>query len=324
MGNLFEDRVVLVTGSGQGVGRSIALAFAEEGAIVVTNNRKPGSTRLMSDDAYALLAPEKKKEYDALQLEIGGDAESTAQMIQSRGGKALPIYCDISRSDDVKKMVRQIVGAYGTVHILVNVAGAFGGGPLTEITEAQWDRVNDIKPKGYFNVMKEVLPYMEKQHWGRIINCTSRAMMGDIIKMVDYCAANAGCVGLTQAAACEYFHQGVTVNAFSPWAKTRAAYESDFKANDNGIPGQREFTHSSITPSPDAVPPFLLYLCTDAAKDITGTVFTLAGKEVSINQFPVAVRTIKKFSTEYWTVDELKKQVPYTLLRGYQNILDVQ
>jgi 3-oxoacyl-[acyl-carrier protein] reductase len=327
MGDLFKDKVVLVTGSGQGIGRAVALAFAAEGAKVVTNNRKPGGTGLsqMTDEQYKALTPEQKKKFDDSMAEISGDAESTAKTIIERGGQALPIYCDISKKSDVEKMVRQVVEKWGTVHILINVAGAFANGPITEITEEAWDRVTNIKPKGYFNVIQQVVPLMQKQHWGRIINTTSKAFMGDIIKFAQYCAANAGCVGLTQGAACELFGDGITVNAFAPWARTRASYEGDYvMGGDTAIGGQRSFPPAEYTPEPDALAPFLQYLCTDDAKDITGTVFTLAGNQISMHQFPVVSKSINKYSKDYWTVDELKFAAPHGLFAGYQNILNFQ
>ncbi|MDR2357930.1 MAG: SDR family NAD(P)-dependent oxidoreductase [Oscillospiraceae bacterium] len=327
MGNLFKGKVAIVTGSGQGVGRAVALAFAAEGASVVTNNRKPGSTRLvtMSEADYNALPADERKRFDDVYAGIIGDAESTAKTIRDAGGEALPVYADISVSADAERLVKSAVEAYGTVDILINVAGAFGGGALTEITEELWDRVTAIKPKGYFNVMKYAVPYMVERKWGRVVNCTSKAFMGDIVKMAHYCTANAGAVGLTQAAACEFFHDGVTVNAFAPWARTRASYEGDYAAAvGNSIPGQREFPKAADTPDAEALCPFLLYLCTDQAKDITGSVFTLGGNEIGMHQFPIITRTISKFSKEYWTVDELTAQMPRSLLRGYSNVLAFQ
>ncbi|MDR1821966.1 MAG: SDR family oxidoreductase [Oscillospiraceae bacterium] len=325
IGNRFKDKVVIVTGSGQGVGRAVAIGFAEEGAKVVTNNRKPGSTRLvnMSEAQYAALSPEKKKAFDDVYAGITGDAESTAKTINDFGGTAIPAYGDIGSIADAEAIVKKAVEAFGTVDILINVAGAFGGGSLTDIPEDDWDRVTNIKPKGYFNMMKFAIPYMQKKGWGRVINATSKAFMGDIIKMAHYCAANAGAVGLTQGAACEFFHEGITVNAFGPWARTRAAYEGDYASDTGkGIPGQREFPKSDITPDPEAVVPFLKYLCTDSAKDVTGTVFTLAGNSVGVHQFPIISRNITKAGRDYWTVEELEMQAPRTLFQGFGNVLD--
>jgi len=327
MGNLFKDKVVLVTGSGQGVGRAIALAFAAEGAKVVTNNRKPGSTGFvnMTKEGYEALSPERKKDIDAIQASLKGDAESTARTIIERGGEALPVYCDISKMDEAEKMVSKAVEAFGTIHILVNVAGAFGWSDMHEMSEEEWDRTTLIKPKGYFNVMKYVVPHMIRQHFGRIINCTSKAFLGDIIKHVQYCAANAGVVGLTRGAACEYFHEGITVNAFAPWARTRAAHENDFiDAEGRAIPGQPAFPSAEITPDPEALCPFILYLCTEHAQNVTGTVFTLAGNLINMHAEPIIAKSLYKEGKDYWTVDELVNQSPRALFRGYNNILHYQ
>lgn len=327
MGDLFKDKVVLVTGSGQGVGRAIAVAFADEGAKVVTNNRNPGSTRLvnMSEGEYNALPAEKRKEFDDIYAGVSGDAETTAQAIRARGGEALPVFADISKPEDVKRMIDQTIEAYGTIHILINVAGAFSGGPLTEITEESWDRLHDIKPKGYFNVMKYAIPYMVGQHWGRIINCSSKAFVGDVIKMADYCSCNAAVVGLSQGAACEYYHEGVTVNIFSPFARTRAAYEGGFRAPaDNSIPGMRPFPMANAIPDPESVAPFLMYLCLDEASHITGTFFNISGNEISMHQYPLIQKSVKRVGEGYWTVEELAAQAPRSLLRGYSNVLSIQ
>ena len=327
MGNLFMDKVVLVTGSGQGIGRAVALAFAAEGAKVVTNSRKPGGTGFVNitPEGYAALSPEKKKEIDDIHANIKGDAESTAKAITDGGGEALPLYCDISKTDEVEKMIQKVIEAYGTIHIVINVAGAFGTGGLHELSEADWDRTTLIKPKGYFNVMKFAIPHMIKQQFGRIINCTSKAFLGDIIRHTHYCAANAGVVGLTRGAACEYFHEGITVNAFAPFARTRASHENDFISSEGrAIPGQPPFPTASMTPDPEALCPFLLYLCTDHAKDVTGTVFTLAGNRISMHSLPVVSHTLYKPGKDYWTLDELAVEAPRAMFKGYKNILHFQ
>jgi 3-oxoacyl-[acyl-carrier protein] reductase len=324
MGDLFKDKVVIVTGSGQGIGRAIAFAFAEEGAKLVTNNRKPGGTghAQLTDEQYDALSAEDKKNFDEIRFKIYGDAETTAQAIRDKGGEAIGVFGDISKEEDAKKLVDETVKAFGTVHILINAAGSFGNGPLTEISEEEWERMTSIKPKGHFNVMKYAIPYMQKQGWGRIINSSSKALMGDIIRMAHYCAANAGVMGLSMGAACEYYKEGITVNIFSPWARTRAAYEADYAFHgSSAVEGLPQFPKAVDTPDPEAIAPFLLYLCTDDAKDVTGTIFTLAGNKISRHQFPIMTHSISKEGKEYWTVEELRRDAPVYLLSGYQNVL---
>ena len=325
MGDIFKDKVVIVTGSGQGIGRAIALAFANEGAKLVTNNRKPGSTGYaqLKQAQYDALSDDDKREFDRINENITGDAETTAQTIRNMGGEAIAVFGDIAKEEDAKKIVDEAVKAFGTVHILINAAGSFGNGPLTEISEADWDRMTGIKPKGHFNMMKYAIPYMQKQKWGRIINSSSKALMGDSIRMAHYCAANAGTMGLSMGAACEYYEDGITVNIFSPWARTRAAYEADFVFHgSSAVEGQQSFPKAEDTPDPEAIAPFLLYLCTEEAKDITGTIFTLAGNRISRHQFPIVTSSIHKNGNEYWTIDELRNDAPKYLLKGYKNVLE--
>lgn len=324
MGDLFKGKAVIVTGSGQGIGRAIALAFAAEGAMLVTNNRKPGSTgrAQLSDELYEAMSPEDRAEFDAINEKIQGDAETTAQTIKDMGGDAIAVYGDIAKDEDAKKIVDECVNAFGTVHILVNAAGGFGNGPLTEITEEEWDRLTGSKPKGHFHMMKYAIPHMQKQQWGRILNASSKALMGDIVRMAHYCAANAGTMGLSMGAACEYFNDGITVNIFSPWARTRAAYEADHTFHGtSAVEGLKSFPKAANTPDPEAIAPFLLYLCTEDAKDVTGTIFTIAGNRISRHQFPIMTHTITKQDKEYWTVEELRRSAPFYLLNGYENIL---
>jgi 3-oxoacyl-[acyl-carrier protein] reductase len=319
-----KDKVVIVTGSGQGIGRAIALAFAAEGAKVVTNNRKPGSTgrAQLTDEQYAALSDEERERFDEIYASIYGDAETTAQTIRDRGGEAVGVFGDIAKDEDAKRIVEEAVAAFGTVHILVNAAGSFGNGALTDITEAEWDTMLSIKPTGHFHMMKYAVPYMQKQKWGRILNASSKALMGDTIKMVHYCAANAGTMGLSMGAACELFADDITVNIFSPWARTRAAYEADFAFHgSSAVEGLDAFPTAEETPDPEAIAPFLLYLCTEDAKEITGTIFTLAGNSVQMHQFPIAAKQIIKQGKAYWTIDELRKEVDRNFLRGYQNVL---
>jgi 3-oxoacyl-[acyl-carrier protein] reductase len=327
MGTLFTEKVVIVTGSGQGIGRAIAMAFGAEGARVVTNNRKPGSTGyiVLPPEMHDALPKEKRNEFDGIIDQIKGDAETTAQAIATAGGTALPVYADLAKEEDCKRLVDEAVKAYGTVDIVINVAGAFGGGAITDISLEDWDRVNDIKPRGYFNVIKFAAPYMVEKGWGRIINSTSKAFMGDIVKMANYCTANAGSVGLTQALACEFAADGITANAFAPFARTRASYGGDYiGAMGDSVSGEDDFPKAADTPDPEALCPFIEYLCTDYAKDVTGTVFTLAGNQVLMHQFPIIAKTLTKPGPDYWTVKELAQIAPGTLFRGYNNVLAYQ
>ncbi len=328
MGKLLEGKVAIVTGSGQGVGRALAMKYAAEGAMVVTNNRKPGQseTKQLTPEEIATLSPEDLKKVQERYAMLAGDAATTANAIVANGGKAAPFFADIGNFDAAKDLVEFAVKTYGKIDIIANVAGAFGFGSIAEMSEETWNRVNTVKPKGYFNVIRHAAPYLMEQKWGRIINCTSRAFLGDWILHPEYCAANAGVVGLTRAVAIELYPYNITCNAFSPFAATRASIDleaanlvkSDRKKAMAGLPN---FTYEQ-TPPPEAIAPFLTYLCTDAAAKISGSIFSLAGNSIALYSEPVEKATVNKFSPEFWTQEEMEMTLPRTLFAGYKSLAE--
>jgi 3-oxoacyl-[acyl-carrier protein] reductase len=330
MGDALKGKVAVVTGSGQGIGRAIALGMAKEGARVVTNNRRRGSTgnALLTDTMVDSLGEEKGEWFRKEMRQISGDAELTAATIKESGGEAIPFFGDISNFDTAAEMIRVTVDTFGGIDILVNVAGTFGFGNIWEITEETWDRVTGTKPKGYFNTVRHAVPHMMKRKWGRILNCTSRAFNGDVIRHAEYCAANAGVVGLTKAAAKELYHHGITCNAFSPWAKTRASYELDtydlaLKEGESVWMDKKYSLPLDATPSPEHIVPFLIYLCTDAASKISGSVFNLGGNDIDLYAEPIVEKSLVKFG-DPWTLDELMQQAPRVLFAGYRSPADLE
>ena len=255
MSKVLEGKIAVVTGSGQGIGRAIALAFAAQGAKVVTNNRKPGASAasMVTDEQVEKLSAERKEWYKKGFAEQSSDAAVTAQTIRDRGGEATPVFADITKIEDAKRLIDTTVETYGRIDILCNVAGGFGFSDIEDITQEHWDHVNNVKPRGFFFTLKYAIPYMRKQKSGRIILCASPAFAGGPLKQAAYCSANAGVLGLTRAAAMECFPDGITVNCFAPGAHTRASYELEAARDsyDKGILIEgRSFVSAENTPGP--------------------------------------------------------------------------
>jgi 3-oxoacyl-[acyl-carrier protein] reductase len=320
MGDALKGKVAVVTGSGQGVGRAVAVDLAMEGAKVVTNNRRPGSTgyAILSDSILNKMSPEKRKWLQSEAKAATGDAETTAQEIKKKGGEAVPFFGDISNFEVASKLIQTAVDNFGKVDILVNIASSFGFSPIWEMTEELFDRVTLTKPKGYFNCIRHAVPLMMKQRWGRIINCTSRAFMGDVLKHTEYCVANAGVVGLTKAVAKELAQYGITCNAFAPYARTRASFE--LAAYDEAVTEaespwlDRDLGFSLDTaPSPADVAPFITYLASEDAAQINGKIFSTMGPYIGLYSENEIEKTLVKFGSR-WTLDELRQQVPPGLL----------
>lgn len=296
------------------------MGMAREGARLVTNNRCPGSTgHALLDDSILNLMSTKQREWLREQAaEATGDAETTAEAIRELGGEAVPFFGDISSFEIAGKLIQTAVDSFGKLDILVNVAGTFGFSALWEMTEGLWDHVTLTKPKGYFNCIRHVAPLMMKQRWGRILNCTSRAFLGDVLKHVEYCTANAGVVGLTRAVARELRQYGITCNAFAPHARTRASFELaayDEAATEANSPWMdRKYAFPlEHTPSADDLVPFVIYLTSDEAAEINGMVFSVAGSSIGVYSEPEISKTLIKYGGR-WTMDEIRQQVPRGLL----------
>lgn len=325
MAKNLSGKVAVVTGSGQGIGRSIAIGMAMEGAKVVTNNRKPGSTGFaIMDDSLIQNLNEQDRELLRKESETAsGDAETTAGTIRELGGEAEPFFGDTADFEVARNLIQAAVNKFGKIDILVNVVGTFSFSPIWEMGEEDWDKVCRVKPKAHFNCIRHALPYMIEQKFGRIINCTSGAFKGGGIRQAHYSAANAGVVGLTYAVAQEVIEYGITCNAFAPNARTRASFE--IGAYEKAQPKEQSpwvFENFRLpldeSPAPDDLAPFICYLATDDAARISGSVFFVGGQSVNLYSESEIMSTITKHDGR-WTIDDLKLAVPRDLMRMHQS-----
>jgi 3-oxoacyl-[acyl-carrier protein] reductase len=182
-----NGRVALVTGGSRGIGRAIAVAFAEAGAAVAVNYRQ--------------------REQEA------ADVVAT---IERAGGHAFAVRADVSSRDEVDAMMRQVDAHLGPVDVLVNNAGIATILDLDELTEAEFDRTLAINLKSAFLCITAVLPGMRARRWGRIVNMSSAAARGPGLVGVHYNASKAGLEGLTRGYAARLASEGITVNAVAP------------------------------------------------------------------------------------------------------------
>ena len=181
---LLKDHVALITGAGRGIGRAIALRFAEEGASVV-------------------LAARSKKEIDAVAAEI-----------QETGGRELAVAADVGKEPDCAHLVATAREAFGRVDILVNNAGIFGPvKPAEEITAAEWDDVQAANLRSAFLLTRLVLPEMYARGSGVVLNISSVAAKLAFPLNAPYAASKAGMLALTRSVAAEAGRKGVRVNA---------------------------------------------------------------------------------------------------------------
>ncbi len=180
-------KVALVTGASRGIGRSIALALADLGALVVVN--------------------------------YNGSAERAGEVVEeirSRGGSGEAMGCDVSDFGACGRMAEDIIRKYGRVDILVNNAGITRDNLVMRMSEEEYDSVLDTNLKGAFNTIRHLSRYFLKQRWGRIINLTSVSGVAGNAGQANYAASKAGVIGLTKSVAKELAGRGICVNAVAP------------------------------------------------------------------------------------------------------------
>ena len=204
-----SGKVALVTGASRGIGRAIAIALAEAGIGVVVNYRDRRS-----------------------------DAEETAAAIESAGSRAVVVQSDVSRSEDVERLVAA-ANRVGPVGILINNAGIARVQTIEEATEKDWDDILDVNLKSCFLVTQAVLKTMRAARWGRIVNMSSIAAHVGGVVGAHYAASKAGMLGLTHYYAARLMKEGITVNAIAPALIETDMVTQDLKITPDLIPAGR-------------------------------------------------------------------------------------
>lgn len=315
---ILDGKVAVVTGSGQGIGRGIAIGLAREGAKVVTNNRKKGTLSAAAYDKDSMPEEDWKE-----MMSLAGDADATAALIRAEGGEALPFYGDVSKSEDAEALVRAAIDAWGRIDIVVNNAAGMGSGSIADLDEAQWDKLTVPKLKGAFNVMHAAVPHMIEQGFGRIFNGSSDAWVG-LPDNDAYSAANAGIVGLTWASAQELWRFGITVNAYCPQGNSPAhAVEyrkmlRNVKAATGVDPDPRilavvENDHGD----PVSLGPIIAFLASGEGGYISGEVFGVKSSgKIDLYSFPqiIAHAEPAEGAGPAWDVEDLAKAMKETVM----------
>jgi len=181
-----SNRVAIVTGSGQGIGREIALMLAEQGASIVISDINAAT------------------------------AKEVAAEIEAKNGKSIAIPVNVTVAAEVNKLVEQTLSSFGHIDILVNNAGITRDGLLLRMSESDWDLVLNINLKGAFICTQAVLRHMIRQRWGRIVNIASVVGLTGNAGQANYAASKAGLIGLAKTTAREVASRGITVNAVAP------------------------------------------------------------------------------------------------------------
>ncbi len=239
-----KGKIAVITGASRGIGRSIALALAAEGAKIV-----------------------------AVDLDLAA-TEGVVEELKALGAEALAVVGNVTVAADAEKMVDAAVQSFGRVDILVNNAGITRDGLLVRMKEEDWDAVLTVNLKGAFLCTKAVSRVMTKQRFGRIINIASIVGQMGNAGQANYCASKAGLIGLTKSNARELAKRNITVNAVAPGfiatAMTDALPEKAREELAAQIPMER-------LGSPDDIANAVLFLAAERSGYITGQVLAVNG-----------------------------------------------
>ncbi len=298
-----EGKVAVITGSGRGIGRGIALQMAAEGARVVVND--PGVS------------------LDGSGTDNGPAAEVVAE-IEKAGGTAVANFDSVATLVGGENMIKQALDTWGKLDIVVNVAGILRDRMIFNMSPEEWQAVLDVHLKGHFNTIKPASILMRQQRGGRIINFTSTTGLVGNAGQANYGAAKAGISGLTRVVAKDLGRYGVTCNAIAPGAATRMTQSVSDQARElrsrAGIQAGGSATLPGVAQmsrDPEMVAPMAVFLASDFAWNINGQIFNVAGGTVSLANHPLPLRGIYK--PGLWTLDELDEMVPTRLMAGIPN-----
>ena len=239
-----DNKIAVVTGAAQGIGKVIAMHLVQKGASLVLCD---------------------------IDLEMANEA---AREIEEVGGKCLALKSDVSNMQDAEKIIKETVEHFGSLDILVNNAGITRDNVLIRMKEEQWDQVMAVNLKGTFNVTKAAIKVMMRKKSGKIVNIASiTGLMGNA-GQANYSASKAGVIGFTKSIAREYADRGITVNAVAPGfietAMTDAIPEREREELIRQIPVKKLGT-------PEDVANAVYFLVSEEASYITGQVIGVNG-----------------------------------------------
>ena len=244
------NKVALVTGAANGIGRATAKRLARDGIAI-------GVLDLLKDGAA-----------------------SVAEEIKAAGGQAVALAADVSKREDVTRAVDELRRAFGPVTILVNNAGITGFTPFLELTDEEWDRMLTINLKSAFIVTQLVLPDMIAAGWGRIINISSSSAQSGAVNMAHYSSSKGGLIALTRTLALEFGANNITVNAIPPrFVHHTAMSNESFERPEMKARFQSMIDAGPIRRhgEPEDIAGAVAYLASDEAGYVTGQVLGVNG-----------------------------------------------
>jgi NAD(P)-dependent dehydrogenase (short-subunit alcohol dehydrogenase family) len=279
---LLDGKVALVTGAGQGIGRAIAEGLAASGARVVVN-----------DIGVSLSG----------QSENAAIAEEVVAAIEAAGGEALANAESIADWDGASRLVEAAQERFGRLDLVVNNAGILRDAIFHKLEPAEWQAVLDVHLTGSFNVSRAAAPTMRKQESGAFVFMTSTAGLIGNYGQANYMAAKMGLVGLMRSVAMDMQRFGVRANCIAPFAWSRMI---------SSMPAETEAEKARVAKlqkmTPDKIAPLVAFLGSDAAREVSGQIFTVRNNEIFLMSQPLPIRSMHR--ADGWTPETIAELLP--------------
>lgn len=265
---LLDGKVVAITGAGRGIGRAVALECAREGARVVVNDYGGAADGGGSDE---------------------GPASEVVREIQAAGGEAFANHASIVDPAGAVSIVQDAIKAFGRIDGVVNNAGFLRDAIFHRLSHADWDAIIDVHLNGYFYVAKAAAGYFKDQGGGAYVHFTSTSGLIGNFGQANYAAAKLGVVGLSTSIALDMQRYGVRSNCIAPfaWSRLIATIPTDTDEQRARVERMKQMT-------PEKIAPLTAFLCSDAAKDVSGQVFGVRKDEIFLFSRPAVERSMHR------------------------------
>lgn len=278
---LLQDKVIVVTGGGRGIGRATSIMLAQHGAKVVVNDLGGAGDGSGGDQ---------------------GPADEVVTEIKNAGGQAVSSYDSVTEWDGAQRIIQTAIDTFGRIDGVINNAGNLRDGIFHKMTEADWDSVIAVHLKGSFNVSRAAATHFREQGSGTFVNMTSTSGLIGNFGQANYAAAKSGIVGLSKSMALDMNRYGVTSNCIAPFAWSRLI---------GTIPTETEAEKARVAKiqqmTPEKIATLAVTLCSDAAKHVTGQIFGVRNNEIFLFTQPRPFRSAH--TSEGWTPETVLSRV---------------
>ena len=279
---MVQDKVVVVTGAGRGIGRGFAMMMAEHGAKVVVNDIG-GSVSGEGEDT--------------------GPAMEVAEEIRAKGGEAVACTDSVSDAKSAGRIIEAALDSFGRIDAVVNNAGILRDGIFHKMEDENWHAVIDVHLNGSYYVSRAAAPHFRKQSSGAYVHMTSTSGLVGNVGQANYAAAKLGIMGLSKSIALDMSRFRVRSNCISPFAWSRM-----IGSIPTNTPEAAERVEKLKQMTPEKIAPMAVYLCSHAADEanVSGQIFGVRNNEIFLFSQPRPLRAVQR--SEGWTPEAIAEQ----------------